>query len=293
MTTRERRLPPWPALLAGAVFFSASAMLVYESVREYFPRPHLRAFDSERAALLSEKLRAAYEQELFSELSQWNRPSHRYPTEASGRQRDKRWRQLADQGLELAHIALQVLQPDGGFIYPLDKPMARLLALAEHGDAGAMCLMTGLVAQVKNSRLAPNHSAMASKWLSRGAELGHAECQLQLGRRLLLGMGGMGKDAERGLRLELAARRTGYAHDVDGLVSHFQKKWSTQSEDLTRLYCWLSIDAQSRLTDGPQNMLRLLRADARRMNSAEMMTLANQLGNSQFSLQACIDLSSG
>ena len=284
---------PWPALLAGAVFFSASAMLLYESVRGYFPRANLAAFDSERAAALSDELRAVYERELFSELSQWNRPSHRYPTKASGRQRDKRWKQLAEQGLELAHIALQVLQPDGGFVYPLDEPMNRLLTLAEHGDAGAMCLMSGLATQVKRSRLSAKHSAMAGKWLLRGAELGHAECQLQLGRRLLLGTGGMTKDAERGLSLELAARRTGYAHDVDGLVSHFQKRWSTEIGDLTRLYCWLSIDAESRRTDGPQHMLRLLRADARRISSERLMAVANELENSRFSLQACVDLSSG
>ncbi|WPH13481.1 SEL1-like repeat protein [Variovorax paradoxus] len=293
MAMRERRSPAWPALLAGVLFFAACAMLVYESTREYFPRGDLRAFDTRRAELLSAERRAEYERELFSELSQWNRLSRTYPTEADIGQRERRWRQLADEGLELAHIALQVLQPDGRFVYPLEKPMNRLLALAERGDTGAMCLMTVLVSQVKNSRWSAQHSEVARKWLLRGAERGHPECQLQLGRRLILGIDGATKDAKRGLALELTARRSGYAHDVDGLVSHFQQRWSTDPADLTRLYCWLSIDAQSRLTDGPQNMLRLLRVEAQRNDSEELMHLANQLENSRFSLQACVDLSRG
>jgi hypothetical protein len=293
MALRERRSLPWPALLAGAIFFVASAMLLYESAREYFPRRDLRAFDSQRAKLLSVERRAAYELELFSELSQWNRPSRRYPTGTAVGQREKRWRQLAGEGFELAHIALQVLRPDGALVHPIDKPMNRLLALAERGDSSAMCLMTGLVSQVKHARLSAEHSELARKWLLRGAEHDHPECQLQLGRRLILGIDGVAKDAKRGLALELAARRAGYAHDVDGLVSYFQQRWSTEPADLTRLYCWLSIDAQSRLTDGPQNMLRVLRAEAGRVDSQELMRLANQLENSRFSLQACVDLSRG
>jgi len=290
---RERRSLPWPALLAGVVFFVASAMLLYESAREYFPRRDLRAFDFRRAKLLSVETRAAYELELFGELSQWNRPSRRYPTGTGVGQREKRWRQLADEGFELAHIALQVLRPDGGLVHPIDKPMHRLLALAERGDSSAMCLMTGLVSQVKHARLSAEHSSLARKWLLRGAEHNHPECQLQLGRRLILGIDGVAKDAKRGLALELAARRAGYAHDVDGLVLYFQQRWSTEPADLTRLYCWLSIDAQSRLTDGPQNMLRVLRAEAGRVDSQGQLRLADQLENSRFSLQACVDLSTG
>lgn len=293
MKTREYLSLPWPALLAGAVFFAASSMMLYESTREYFPRLNLRAFDPRRAELLSVEQRATYELELFSELSQWNRPSRRYPTAAGVSQREKRWRLLADEGLELAHVALQVLQPDGGFVYPLDGPMERLLTLAQGGDSGAMCLMTGLIRQVKRSSLSAKHSELAMKWLKLGAERGHAECQLQLGRRLILGEDGVTKNAARGLALELEARRDGYAHDVDGLVSHFQQRWSNEAINLTALYCWLSIDAQSRLTDGPRNMLRLLRVDAHRLDSEELIRLTSQLENAHFSLQACVELSRG
>lgn len=293
MEAAQHRLLNWAALLAGAGLLIMCALMVYESAREYFPRLGLRDFDADRAALLSIEQRAAYEQELFSELSQWSRPSHLYATESGPRRRERRWEQMASEGFELAHITLQVLQPDGGFVYPLDKPMSRLQVLAEHGDASAMCLMTALVSQVKSSQLSAAHSDMARKWLLLGAERGHAQCQLQLGRRLILGADGIGKDVRRGLALEFAARRYGYAHDVDGLISHFQQQWSSDPADLTRLYCWLSIHAQSRQSDGPQNMLRLLRVEAERKRSEALMRLASQLENSNFLLQECVDLGAG
>ncbi|MET3497685.1 hypothetical protein [Variovorax boronicumulans] len=291
MTASSRRSLPWLAWVAGAILVTMCALLLYESAREDFPRQNLRAFDARRAAQLSEMQRSAYEQELFSELSQWNRLSRRYPTEAGVKQREERWKQLASEGLELAHIALQVLQPNGGFVYPLDGPMARLQVLAEQGDQGAMCLMTGLVAQAKPSRRSAEQVDMARKWLIKGAEGGHAECQLQLGRHTILGLEGFAKDESRGLSLELAARRNGYAHDLGGLITYFQSRWSTDPADLTRLYCWLSVDAQSRLTDGPQQMLRLLRTDAQRLGSEELSNLAGHLESQKFLLPTCVDLS--
>ncbi len=282
---------PWPALCAGAILFTACALLLYESAREYVPRRGMGHFDLQHAGALSAEQRAAYEQELFSELSQWNRPSRRYPTVAGIGRREKRWRQMSRDGFELAHIALQVLQPDGGFVYPLDAPMRRLQVLAEQGDAGAMCLMSGLVAQARRARLAPAHVELARQWLQRGAERGHAECRLQLGRRLLLGREGWPKDTQRGLALELAARRAGYAHDVDGLTAYFQSRWSSDPADLARIYCWQSIDAQSRMADGPQRMLVLLRSDAQRTASVALAGLADRLERTRFTLQACVDLS--
>ena len=290
MARAENRRLPWPALLFGAIFFAATAMLVYESAREYFPRSDLRSFDERKAKLLSAGKRASYALDLFSELSQWNRPSRRYPAEGGPRLRERRWRQLAGEGFELAHIALQLLQPNGGYVYPLDRPMKRLQELAEQGDAGAMCLMASLVAQVKKARVSNEHAETARKWLKVGAERGHPECQLQLGRRLLLGIDGMFRDPGRGLPLEFAARRSGYAHDVDGLVAYFQQRWSTEAIDLSRLYCWLSIEAQSRLSDGSQKMLRLLRVEAQRLESDRLKALASRLESTRFSLQACVEL---
>lgn len=263
---------------------------MYESAREYLPRRDLPHFDMQRAAALSAERRASYERELFSELSQWNHPSRNYPTQSDVGQRERRWRRLAAEGLELAHITLQVLQPDGGFVYPLDAPMRRLQVLAEEGDVGAMCLMAGLVGQAKRSRVVAEHVELAQQWLLRGAERGHAECLLQLGRRLLLRREGLPGDAQRGLALEFAARRAGYAHDVDGLTAYFQRRWSSDPADLARLYCWLSIDAQSRAVDGPRHMLAALRADAQRTASHTLAGLADQLQHTHISLQACVDM---
>lgn len=289
MARHMRRSLPWPALCAGVVLFTACALLLYESAREYFPRRGLGHFDVQRAAALSAEQRAAHEQELFSELSQWNRPSRLYPTSADVGQRERRWHRLAGEGLELAHITLQVLQPDGGFVYPLDAPMRRLQVLAEEGDAGAMCLMTGLVSEAQR-RAAAWHIELARQWLLRGAERGHPECQLQLGRRVLQGRDGWPMDVQRGLALELAARRAGYAHDLDGLTAYFQQRWSSDLLNLTRLHCWLSIDATSRADDGPQRMLASLRADAQRTASTALENLADRLERTPVSLQGCVDM---
>lgn len=291
MMTPSRCSLHWLAWVGGAILVTMCALLLYESAREDFPRQSLRAFDARGAAQLSAMQRSAYEQELFSELSQWNRLSRRYSTEAGVKQREERWKQLAREGFELAHLALQVLQPDGGFVYPLKGPMDRLQVLAEQGDQGAMCLMTGLVAQSKPSRRTAEQIDMARKWLIKGAEHGHAECQLQLGRQTILGLEGFTKDESRGLSLEFAARRNGYAHDLGGLINYFQSRWSADPADLTRLYCWLSVDAQSRLTDGPQQMLRLLRTEAQRIGSEELSNLAGHLENQSFLVRTCVDLS--
>lgn len=265
-------------------------MLIYESVREYFPRVGLPAFDARKAELLLPERRAAYEQELFSELHQWNRLSRRYPTEPGVGRREDRWQQMADEGFELAHIVLQVLQPDGGFVYPLAGPMKRLEELANAGNTGAMCLMTTLVDRAKRRSASAAYWQAANDWLQRGAQRGHPECQMQLGRRLIFGSDGFPRDAKRGLELELDARRAGYAHNADGLASYFQTRWSDSPAELTRLYCWLSIDAESRLTDGPQRMLETLRAAARRTDSAELAGLADELERTKFSLQACVGM---
>lgn len=290
MAGQGRRALPWPALCAGAVLLITCALLLYESAREYLPRRGLHHFDMQRAAALSAEQRTAHEQELFGELSQWNRPSRRYPTQADIGKRERRWRRMAGEGFELAHITLQVLQPDGGFIYPLDEPMRRLQVLSEKGNVGAMCLMTALVGQSKRSRATDTQIESARQWLVRGAERGHAECQLQLGRRLLLGLDSWPKDTQRGLALELAARRAGYAHDVDGLTTYFQQRWSSDPANLSRLYCWLSVDAQSRVVDGPQRMLAALRADARRSSSEVLASLADRLERMPVSLRTCVGM---
>lgn len=277
------------SLLLGAILFWACAMLVYESAREYLPRFDLPAFDASKAAGLSDAERARDELELFNELSQWKGQSRQYAGKSSGKNREHRWRKMSDEGFELAHVTLQVLQPERGLIHPLNAPMKRLDELAERGDTGAMCLMTELVDQAKRKATQADQ-AQARRWLQEGVERQHPQCQLQMGRRLLLGIDGYPQDMKRGVRLELAARRAGYVGELDGLLSYFQRRWSKSRIDLTRLYCWLSIDAQSRLTDSPQRMLAALRAEARRDDSAELTALARELDGKKFTVQACADL---
>lgn len=94
--------------MALPVIYVAGA-LAYEFNREHFPRLDLPAFDHAKAKALKPEKRAAYEQELFSELQQWNRGSRKYPTLEDIERREQRWQQMADDGFELAHITLSVL----------------------------------------------------------------------------------------------------------------------------------------------------------------------------------------
>lgn len=280
-----------PSMFAAAALLVACSMLIYQAVRESFPRIGLRSFRGQPAQLSQLQLSRS-EHELFSELQQWNRPSPRYP-DRGGRSRERRWRQLSDDGLELAHIVLQVLQPDGGYVYPIDGPMRRLEELAKDGDQGAMCLMITLVDRIRSTTATTAQREAARFWLQQGAQRGHPECQLQLGRRLLLGSGGFAKDQERGLKLELAARRNGYAHDLDGLISYFQSQWSPSPSGLRRLYCWSWIEAQTRLSDRPRRMLESLRAEAQRSDASDLASLADTLEQTRFTLRDCVDMGSG
>jgi hypothetical protein len=279
-----------PSLLAAAALLVACSMLIYQAVRESFPRIGLPSFREQPVPLPQMQL-SEYEHELFSELQQWNRPSARDP-DHGGRSRERRWRQLSDDGLELAHIVLQVLQPDGGYVYPIDGPMRRLEVLAKGGDQGAMCLMITLVDRIKSTAVTTAQRETARFWLQQGAQRGHPECQLQLGRRLLLGSGGFAKDPEQGLKLEFAARRNGYAHDLDGLISYFQSQWSSSPSELRRLYCWSWIEAQTRMSDRPRRMLESLRAEARRSDGSDLAKLAGALEQERFTLRDCVDMGS-
>lgn len=282
-------LPHWPTWVGAAILVGACLLLVYEVTREYFPRFDLPAFDAAKAQQLDSERRATLERELFSELPLWNRESGRYRGPSPGEMREDRWRAMAGEGLELAHIALQVLQPERGSIHPLTGPMARLEELAKTGDTGAMCLMTALVDQAQDKATEADR-AQARRWLKEGAQRGHPECSLQLGRRLILGLDGHAPDLEQGISLEFRARQKGYAHDLNGLITHFQRRWSRSHSELTRLYCWLSVDTQSRATHRPRRMLENLRREARREDAAALLMLADELERTDFSMKDCVDM---
>lgn len=58
----------WLLMAFALPVFTVAAVLGYELYREHFPRLDLPAFDHAKAKALTPENRAAYEQELFSEL---------------------------------------------------------------------------------------------------------------------------------------------------------------------------------------------------------------------------------
>lgn len=270
-----------------------TGVLAYELNREHFPRLDLPAFDHTKAKGLTPEKRAAYEQELFSELQQWNRGSRKYPTLEDIERREQRWQQMADDGFELAHITLSVLKPKGGLVYSLSDPMKRLVELAEQGDAGAMCLMPGLVGKATLKLNTDAYAATYKSWLERGAAIGHPECQKALGGRLLRGVDGYEQSTSRGLSLIFAARRSGYAHDVGALILHYERKGYADPANVRRLYCWRTIYSQFWFGDMESVVLLNLQAEAGRSKRPDLQALHEELKQSKYSLQDCINLGQG
>lgn len=290
--------------------------IAFQLNRQYFPRFDLPAFDAAKAAQLTPEKRAAYEQELFGELLRWNMGSRRYPNRDDFIRREQRWQQMADDGLELAHITLSVLRPSNLQVYALSGPMKRLEALAEHGDTGAMCLMTGLVVRAASTLRIDGYAPLYKKWLERGAEFGHPECLMQLGGRLLLGVDGYPQDIHRGLSLDFAARRAGYANDASALILYFMGLGFADPQDVRRLYdgkpspaisfaaykdlanvrrlyCWTQIEGQSSITDVSSYWLKSLRREAVRTDRPELAALHDELQGKHYSLQDCVNLGTG
>jgi hypothetical protein len=254
-------------------------------------RPGIKAFDASQAKQMSAERRAALEQELFSELQVWNMGSRQYPDQAGIAAREQRWQAIADEGLELAHITLTVLEPRTGRAHELTPAIKRLEVLAEQGDAGAMCLIDRLVNVTAAQLDWKQYEATARKWLERGAELGHPECLITMGAKLLAGVG-YPKDTKRGLDMEFQARRAGYSHDVGSLVIHYRSKGFERADNLQRLYCWMSISNQSRFRDPIERLTFQMRkesADLLERNGEALRELSKWTPN----LQDCVNLGKG
>jgi hypothetical protein len=72
----------------------------------------------------------------------------------------------------------------------------------------------------------------------KGAELGHPECLLMQGGRMLVGSDGQPMDPERGKALIFESIRKGYTHGSGMLAQHYEEKGLRDFGDIRRLYCW-------------------------------------------------------
>jgi hypothetical protein len=234
--SRRRRWVPVAALAVGLVLWVA-----YVLVRSQLPT-HLEPFDPSRAALLTPERRAAYERELFEELFYWFEPTRRYPMwhpKLFYVARERRWKEMAADGFELAHVVLRVVQPSTGRRFWMEPAFLRLEALAEQGDVGAMCLMAGLNVIGSGGKYNARRGAVARRWMERGAALGHPQCLRDWGGRLLLGVDGQPQDHRRGVAMILASIRQGYLGGTMDMSRHYMRQGVDQPGNLRKGYCWL------------------------------------------------------
>lgn len=232
-------------LLCGAAAASTNPTQPPDLPKTHATPIDLPLFDSGKAAALTPQKRAALEQKLFGELSHWNEVSRQYPTPADIAKREQRWLAMANEGLELAMLTLEVLRPSVSEVQEPSGSLRRLEYLAEQGAAGAMCLLP-LLSLAANFRYDLEDRFLQSRqWMKRGAALGHPACQSALGGRLLMLSGGEPNNVRKGWPLLAAAAKAGHLENVGMLVFHLEGQGFQTSKAVKRLYCWLSVEPQT------------------------------------------------
>jgi hypothetical protein len=273
------------ALLIGGVW-------LYLEFMHWLPRTDLPEFDQKKASLLSPEKRKAYEQELFSELFEWNQVSVRYPSVADIAKREQRWFEMAADGFELAHITLQVLSPTSSRVYALSGALERAKQLAQAGDVGAMCLMKSLSTAAAAEHAVSKYHQENDIWLAKGARAGHPQCQIELAVLLSVGVRGFKQDTAQFLDLEFQARRAGYVHDLLSLLLHFESRSKDSPSDARRGFCWRQVYEQYKLY--PSNVATdHFLYELRTSGKKDFVDLANELTNAKFNLNDCLALGKG
>ena len=290
---RRNRLIVGFLLILGSVVFATAT---YALRPELFPRlDDLPKLDKQKAKTLSPERRAELEHELFAELRWWDMSSRRYAGRPGRNAREARWREMAaSEGFELAEIVLRVLDPSSGTIFSMRGPMRRLQSLAEKGDLGAMCLMVGLVNRASRTQDWQQYQADYSRWLVKGAELGHPECMDQLGGRLISGVDGFRRDVKEGLSYKRRAVSLGYVHGAGAMARYYYGKGLSDETNVRRIHCWSSVAdttftvTMDREYDRAPIFLRELEQSA--VIGDSLKRLAEELRQAEVSVQDCIDL---
>ena len=135
---------------------------------------------------MSEQRRAQLQFELFSDLYVWTKDSQRYPDSHLNRLSEQRWQAMADEGYELAYLALRLYEPAKEYAHDPLPALRRLGELAHQGDVGAICLIARAmsyqpgVAHVEVQR----QYMFEHNWLQKGILLGHPRCVGDVGQAL-------------------------------------------------------------------------------------------------------------
>ncbi|MDO8906040.1 MAG: hypothetical protein Q7V46_15830 [Hydrogenophaga sp.] len=219
----------------------------------------LAGFETAKAKALSAEQRAAYEHELFEELSLWNQGSKRFPDgpdlksfQEARCARDDRWKAMAKDGFELAHLARRAYNPCRNLVFSFKGPLNRLQKLAEQGDVGAMCMMGALRDERQDLS---GFDEVTRRMLEAGAAKGHPECLWRMAQRTYPGIGGDKAQVESSLSMAARAASAGAYRAAAHLASHFRALSRTDLRYVGRAYCWSVIHDQSASIDSGATMV--------------------------------------
>lgn len=290
--TRKWRITGMLVLLAALlIWWNLQTLLVWFYMAQPRANP-LPAFDASKATSLSATRRADLERELFTEVYMWNTQSRRYQ-EPNGRvEREQRWLSMANEGYELAHLALQVFEPSTVQVHNPLPVLKRLDALAQHGDAGAMCLYANVVNQL------PEHSgltwakqdAQGREWMVKGAELNHPQCLALLGGRMAVGSDGFAKDTQRGTQMQFDAIRRGYPYLATGSLRLNSKAMGmSDARNRKLVFCWQYHEAKTDFIDASLSF-EVYRDSAPIEQRESLNAELNQLRSWHPSVEECIEL---
>jgi hypothetical protein len=148
-------------------------------------------------------------------------------------------RSLADQGLELADIAIQITTSLGGN-QRAEAPYKRLHQLVMQGDVGAKCFY-----QVHPSNFdglpegqEPPAQTQAWRFIQEGAAAGHPACKAELAWYLFEGDTSLGKDVDKARQLAIEAGDADYLKGY-WTLAHYYRSTSTEiDEDDEISLCW-------------------------------------------------------
>jgi len=263
-------------------------ILSFNSGAQARERLDLPSFDRTKAQALTPEKHAEYERLLFNEISYWNAGSPRH--DLWSRQRE--WLQMANDGYELAYIALQVVSPTQG-TFAVDKPLRRLSELAERGDAGAMCLAYYLVVFSSGEKNGGDKKDLLQHYMIRGAEKHHPACLALVGARTLEGLPGFVQDKPKGFRMLVETERQKYDGGALELWGYFRDKGLGNAAFVTRQYCWGLASAAYSIYAKPAYLLEELAAYAKEKRRPDLLELSERLGKTTYTVEDCVNLGLG
>ena len=278
------------ALAAACIWWQREVILIWVY---YSPigRTELPPFDAGKAAELSAERRAQLERELFAEVYLWNTDSRRYNGPEALVQRERRWREMAGEGFELAYLTLTAFEPNKSLKHSPLPALWRLNKLAKQGDAGAMCLIPHIVVKLPTwgNLEWPQHQELARFWMQKGADAGHPECMIWLGARLLSGTDELAQNVHQGMALLTDSLESGYLGAASSLQWHFQKKGFDDVRNRRVSYCWAYQAAKYSFSDADLSMRVYLNKVPRAQQEALTREL-EQLREWRPELKECLDL---